>query len=219
MDQNNIAAMRDNYHDYRRLMQVRALDTEQTGGDLIIEGTPVIFDQPYLLFEWGGKKVYEVIESGAFDEADYRDVPLKYNHGDSRGVPARTTSKGPVGKLEITVMQDHVGMRANLIKTTGGQDLYLEVASGTVPQMSWAFTTEPDSEKIVEDGESITFYVRKVKRVFDVSAVDFGANPNTTIFARRCNDLDERAAALDERRRQAIVDRINKILRKENNEQ
>lgn len=77
--------------------------------------------------------------------------------------------------------------------------------------MSWAFTEERDSERIVEESDKITFYVCKVSRVFDVSAVDFGANPQTSIYARRRGDLDERAAQLDERKRQALIHKI-KIL-------
>lgn len=206
---NNVGAqLRDLYHDYRRLMEVRAEPVGE-GGDLVLCGTPVIFDQPYKLFRYCGKDVYEVIERGAFDAADYRDVPVKYNHGDSRGTPARTTSKTEQGRLTINVLPDRVDVRMNLLPTSGGRDLYLEVSSGTVSQMSWAFTEEADSERIEEDAERITFYVRKVQRVFDVSAVDFGANPYTSIYARRRGDLDARAAKLDERKRQALLKKID----------
>ena len=205
---NNLAQLRTLHHDYRRLMEVRAEDVGESG-DLILCGTPVIFDQPYKLFRYGNKDVYEVIEHGAFDEADYADVPVKYNHGDSRGTPARTTSKTERGRLTITVHPDRVDVKMNLLPTSGGKDLYLEVSNGTVSQMSWAFTEERNSERIVEESDRITFYVRKVLRVFDVSAVDFGANPTTSIYARRRGDLDERAAELDERSRQALLHKIN----------
>lgn len=204
----NIPQLRDLYHDYRRLMEVRAEEPTESG-DLILRGTPIIFDQPYKLFSYAGKEVYEVIERGAFDEADYSDVPVKYNHGDSRGTPARTTSKTERGRLTIDVLPDRVDVTMNLLPTSGGKDLHLEVSSGTVSQMSWAFTEERNSEKIVEESDKITFYVKKVLRVFDVSVVDFGANPNTSIYARRRGDLDERAAKLDERKRQALLHKIN----------
>lgn len=209
MNKNEMAKLRDRYHDYRRLMEVRAEPQEGEDGDLILCGTPVIFDQAYKLFRWGDKDIYEVIEKDAFKDADYTDVPVKYNHGDSRGTPARTTSKTERGRLTISVLEDRVDVRMNLLPTSGGKDLYLEVSSGTVSQMSWAFTEERDSEKIVEEEDRITFYVRKVQRVFDVSAVDFGANPQTSIYARRRSDLDERAAALDERKRQALIHKIS----------
>lgn len=204
--------LRDLYHDYRRLMEVRAEDAKENG-DLILYGTPVIFDQPYKLFSYKQngviKDVYEVIERGAFDEADYTDVPVKYNHGDSRGTPARTTSKTERGRLNIIVNPDKVDVRMNLLPTSGGKDLYMEVSNGTVSQMSWAFTDDRESERVEETVDRITFYVRKVTRVFDVSAVDFGANPYTSIYARRRGDLDERTARLDELHRKALIHKIN----------
>jgi uncharacterized protein len=205
---NDMTQLRDRYHDYRRLMEVRAEEAGETD-DLILTGTPVIFDKPYLLFKYNNKEVYEIIERGAFDEADYVDVPVKYNHGDSKGTPARTTSKTEKGRLTISVLPDRVDVRMNLLPTTGGKDLYEEVKAGTVSQMSWAFTEDYSQERTVEEADKVTIYVKKVLRVFDVSAVDFGANPETSIYARRRGDLDERAAALDERRRQALLHKIN----------
>lgn len=204
----NNTNLRDFYHDYRRLMEVRAEEPSENG-DLILYGTPVIFDQPYKLFRYGEKDIYEVIEHGAFDEADYVDVPVKYNHGDSRGTPARTTSKTERGRLNIIVKPDRVDVRMNLLPTSGGKDLYMEVSNGTVSQMSWAFTDERESERVEETADRITFYVRKVTRVFDVSAVDFGANPFTSIYARRRGDLDKRTARLDELHRKALIHKIN----------
>ena len=205
---NNGITLRDRYRDYRRLMEVRA--EEAPDGAMIVRGTPVIFDKEYKLFTFGDTDVYEIIDKNAFAEADYADVPMKYNHGDAKGTPARTTSKTEQGKLTIEVLEDRVEMSANLLPTSGGKDLFLEVKSGTVQQMSWAFTEDYESEQIIEDKENhkITFRVMKVKRVFDVSAVDFGANPETSIYARRRSDMDLRAAKLDELKRQALRDRI-----------
>lgn len=204
---NTLLQLRDKYYDYRRLMQVRA-EPKDENGDLVLYGVPIEFDKPYLLFRWNDKDVYEVISRGSFDGADYTDVPLKYNHGDSKGTPARTTSKTERGRLTINVLQDKVEVRMNLLHTTGGLDLYQEVEAGTVPQMSWAFIQDRESEEMLETADSITFTVRKVLRVFDISAVDFGANSNTTIYARRLGELDERAKQLDELKTEALRKKI-----------
>lgn len=204
---NTLMQLRNKYHDYRRLMDVRAEPIDETG-DLVLYGVPVEFNKPYLLFEYNGKKVYEVIERGSFDDADYVDVPLKYNHGDCKGTPARTTSKTERGRLTISVLQNRVETRMNLLHTSGGKDLYMEVESRTVPQMSWAFIQDRESEVMTETVDSITFTVRKVLRVFDISAVDFGANSDTTIYARRYGELDERAKQLDELKCQALRKKI-----------
>ncbi len=203
----NDLQMRDFYHDYRRVMEVRA-EPISDNGDLLLKGVPVIFDKKYLLFEYGGKKVYEIIKRSAFDGADYADVPLKYNHGDAKGTPARTTSKTERGRLTIRVEQDRVDVEMNLLHTSGGRDLYEEVSAGTVSQMSWAFIQDREQEEIIEQGDEITFVVNKVQRIFDISAVDFGANNETSIYARRFGDLDERAKALDERKCEALRKKI-----------
>lgn len=203
----NSLQMRDFYHDYRRVMEVRA-EPISDSGDLLLKGVPVIFDKRYPLFEYAGKKVYEIIKRTAFDGADYADVPLKYNHGDAKGTPARTTSKTERGRLTIRVEQDRVDVEMNLLHTSGGKDLYEEVSAGTVSQMSWAFTQDREQEEIIEQGDEITFVVNKIKRIFDISAVDFGANSETSIYARRLGDLDERAKALDERKCKALREKI-----------
>ncbi len=207
MSQSELQLLRDKFHDYRRVMEVRA-EAISENGDLILKGTPIIFEQRYLLFTFGDKKVYEIIKRAAFDGADYADVPLKYNHGDAKGTPARTTSKTERGRLTINVLQDRVEVAMNLLHTSGGKDLYEEVKAGTVSQMSWAFTQDRGQEEIIEKGDEITFIVNKVLRVFDISAVDFGANSETSIYARRLGDLDERAKALDERKCRALREKI-----------
>lgn len=206
MDQ-AIKTMRDRHHDYRRMMDVRAEDI-QDNGDLILKGTPIIFDKEYFLFRYGDKEVYEIIRRSAFDHADYADVPVKYNHGDSKGTPARTTARTERGKLTINVLDDRVDVEMNLLPTTGGKDLYEEVKAGTVSQMSWAFTQNRETEETIEQGNKITFVVNDVERVFDISAVDFGANSATSIYARRLGELDERAEKLDERHRRALIAKI-----------
>lgn len=200
---------RQRYHDYRRPMDVRSVQNEE--GHLLIEGTFVRFDTPYLLFKWGEFDVYETIDSRAFDGADYRDVPLKYNHGDQRGTPARTTSKNPVGRLDIEVYGDRVDMRANLLPTSGGKDLYLEIEAGTVPQMSWAFTQDLEQREVKRDEQAkrIDIIVRKVERLFDVAAVDFGANPDTSVYARHRGDMDDITSELDELERRRLRAQIN----------
>lgn len=203
MTEENKIQLRERYRDYRRLMEVRAEQSDD--GDMIVRGTPIIFDKEYKLFEFNGTEIYEIIKKSAFDKTEMADVPLKYNHGDSKGTPARTTAKGKQGKLTLTMLEDRMDMEANLLPTSGGKDLFLEIQSGTVSQMSWAFTENAKKSKIIEDKENkkITFIVNEVMRIFDVSAVDFGANPATSIYARRREDLDLRVATLDERKRAA----------------
>ena len=75
-----------------RLMQsfsVRSNSTDDSG--MIADGYATTFNQPYLLYDFGDYKVYEQIDSRAFDDCDMSDVIMQYDH---RGrVFARTSNK------------------------------------------------------------------------------------------------------------------------------
>lgn len=204
-------AMRTKYKDYRHPIECRAELAEN--GDMILTGTCVLFDHEYKLFDYGDMEVYETVDRGAFDHADMADVPLKYNHGDNKGTPARTTAKQERGKLTLIVDDQGVHMRANLLDTTGGTDLYKEVQAGTVPQMSWAFTVGEDGQSYEESEKRMTIHIKSVQRVFDVSAVDFGANPDTSIYARQRLDLDEIKAERDALAKARNIERIKELLK------
>ena len=101
---NNFAQLRDRYHDYRRLMEVRAEETEGTE-DLILTGTPVIFDKPYLLFKHNNKEVYEVIEHGAFDVHDQgKPFPIGRMTERSVGLIARFFLPGEIRRNGVSVV-------------------------------------------------------------------------------------------------------------------
>ena len=62
---------------------------------LIIEGYAALYDSETFI-GYDGWGFYEVIEKGAFEGADLRDVPLKYNHLDAVPILARTRNKSLV---------------------------------------------------------------------------------------------------------------------------
>jgi hypothetical protein len=92
-----------------RLMQsfsVRSNSNDDSG--MIADGYATTFNQPYLLYDFGDYKVYEQIDSRAFDDCDMSDVIMQYDH---RGrVFARTSNK----TLELN--PDNIGLyfRADL---------------------------------------------------------------------------------------------------------
>src|SRR5690606_4051121 len=73
-----------------RLAEIRAVTPDDNDNEMIVEGRAVVYDSPAVLYEIDGRKYYEVIQRGALDGADLRDVPFKYNHSDSVMVMART---------------------------------------------------------------------------------------------------------------------------------
>ena len=174
---------------------------------MIVEGRAVVFNQPTVLFKSGGNEYKEVIEAGALDEADMRDVVFRYNHNDNLFVMARTRG----GSLELTKDADGLMVRAKLFDIQQARDLYTLIKVGAVDKMSFAFTIREESF----DKETRTWHVGKIDKVFDVAAVDQPAYDTTSISARKVLDLErermealERAADLErqrERRRTLLL--------------
>ena len=166
-----------------RHVQFRAAEEE---GKMILEGYPVVFDEETLIGdkEWGW---YEVIDKKALENADISDVPLKYNHGDAKGILARTRN----GSLKLTIDEKGLKMRAELIDTTDNIDIYKCVKSGLLDKMSFAFNVVEDIVEQKKEGipkRTIT----KIGRLFDVAVVDLPAYDQTSIYARSKEIVGER---------------------------
>lgn len=149
-----------------RIAEMRALDSDE----MIIEGYAAVFNQATDL---GWCK--EVIDPKAFEECDMKDCCLNYNHGQSKAI-ARTRN----GSLELIVDSVGLKMRAKLIDTTEGIDIYKSVKAGLLDKMSFAFTVKEEQW----DYETDTRRIINIDKLFDVSIVDIPAYEGTSVFAR-----------------------------------
>ena len=132
-----------------------------------------------MLFEdYDGWKYVEIIDRHALDEADFSDVIFQYDH--EGRVYARNTNN----TLYFEANDHGLFIAADLSKTSLARQMYEDIAVGNVTRMSWAFI--PTEEVYTEDRENKVFTTRitRVKKVFDVSAVSYPADPNTEISAR-----------------------------------
>lgn len=168
---------------------------EGDGAACYAEGYAARFNSPTMLFELDGTEYWEVIAPGAFDGADMEDVIFNYNH--TGNVIARTRN----GTLELTTDEEGLRMRARVDGTAAGRQLYEEILGGYVDRMSFAFTIQEESYDSVEH----LWTIQKVKRLYDVSAVDIPAYDDTSIAARRAAVEDSQRArqaalALDKRK-------------------
>ena len=159
-----------------RIAEIRALEPQNDQQEMIVEGRAVVYDSPTVMYEIDGIKYYEVIQRGALDGTDLKDVPFKYNHSDSVMVMARTRNK----TLELIPDDKGLLVRAKLANTTAGRDLYELIKRGDIDKMSFAFTVAEDSY----DKETHTRTIKRFKRIWDVSAVDTPAYDQTYIAAR-----------------------------------
>lgn len=160
-----------------------------------VEGYAAIFNSPTVLYEIGGNEYREQIDQGAFSEARMDDVIFNYNHGGR--VVARTRNQ----TLHINIDEKGLFVRARLDGTEEGQRLYNEIKGGYVDRMSFAFSVQDDEY----DRKTRTRTIRKIKRLYDVSAVDIPAYDDTSIAARRFASLEEEEKKEAKRRKKMIL--------------
>ncbi len=170
--------------------------------DYYVEGYATTFDEPYVLWECDGIQYKEVIDRHALDSADMSDVIMQFDH--TGRVFART---GSSNTLLINPDDHGLFMAADLSKTEQARSMHEDIAAGLITKMSWAFTVQEDSY----DRETHTRRILKIKKVYDVSAVSFPANPSTDISARSWIDgvietekAERLAAEAAERKKQKI---------------
>lgn len=162
---------------YKDTREYRDLESIEKTEDYIIEGYATTFNR-YELYEYDGIKFYEEIDRNAFDNADFSDVILQYDHAGK--VLARTSN----GTLQLSIDDVGLKVRADLSKSRSSKELYEEIENGLVTKMSWAFTYDEQSY----DTKTRTRKFEKIKKVYDVSAVSIPANQDTSINARRFFD-------------------------------
>lgn len=123
---------------------------------------------------------------------------FNYNHGGK--VVARLRNK----TLALNIDERGVNIDADLGGTTAGRELYEEIDGGYVDKMSFSFTVREASYDSVTHTRTIT----KVKKLYDVSAVDIPAYNDTSISARSFFEEEhsrELAALEQARRRKKLV--------------
>jgi HK97 family phage prohead protease len=174
---------------------------------MVIEGYFLKFNQRTLI----GSKDYgfeEVILDTALNDTDMRKVPLKYNHND--GYLALASTKN--GSLNLEV--DSVGLkgRAELLNIQSHNDIYQMVESGLISECSFAFTLDSDNGSDWDFEKDVPLRtIRKIDRLYDVSIVDLGAYPDTEIYARSFEKLENIQKTLEdaEDKKNVLVRRLN----------
>ncbi len=171
--------------EYRHVtMEVRTQPEEN--GKMVVEGYATTFNQPYELYNCGGCRVMEQVDTKAFDGCDMSDVIMQYDH--QGRVFARTRN----GTLEIRIDSKGLFISANLSGTEEGRKLYQEIKGGYIDRMSFGFVVGEDSKTYTEDHDTgteiVTRTILKITKLYDVSAVSIPANDMTSISTRSLAD-------------------------------
>ena len=184
--------------EYRSLQDFSLVPREEGSEEYRVKGTAVVFDTPTVLYECDGVKYCEIIDRHAFDGCDTSDVIFNYNHGGK--VVARLRNK----TLALRVTERGLEVEADLSGTQAGRELYEEIDGGYIDKMSFSFSVREAKYDSVTHTRTIT----KVKKLYDVSAVDIPAYEETSISARSFFTVEhgkELAALEQARRRKKLV--------------
>jgi len=170
--------MKTNEREYRALTIERREKPSDQETDYKVRGYASTFE-PYVLFvDEDGNEYRERIEPTAFDEADMSDVIFLYNH--TGMVYARMKN----GTLSITTDEHGLLTETDLSSTAASREMFDAINSGLVDQMSFAFTVAEEDY----DRKSRTRTIKRIGKVYDVSAVSIPANPGTDIASVSARD-------------------------------
>ena len=135
-----------------------------------VRGYASTFDS-YVLMNIDGDDYSERIDPHAFDDADMTDVVFLLDH--TGRVYARTKN----GTVTLEVDEKGLLTNTDLSKTEAARSVAEDIAVGNDSQMSFAFTVDQDHF----EPETRTRVIDRIRKVYDISAVAFPANPNTDI--------------------------------------
>lgn len=166
-----------NDREYRNFNGFALKRAEGEEDSFIVEGYASTFES-YVLMDFEDEEWREQIMPDAFNDSDMTDVVFLRDHAGQ--VFARTKNN------TIAILPDERGLftRTNLSSTSASRGMYEDIEAGLYSQMSFAFTVDKQhfEEKLAEDGKRIvTRFIDSIKKVYDISAVAFPANPTTDI--------------------------------------
>lgn len=167
----------------------------------IVEGYPIVFEQMTPI----GDMFYEIIDRHALDEADLTDVKFQINHNNSM-LPLARHRRGKRSTMDINIDDHGMAIKANLDIENNftSKELCSAVVRGDVEDMSFAFGITVEGEEWSNLVEQMPLRrITKIGKVFEVSAVNDGAYPQTSISARSAS-LDNEKSALDNARAVAL---------------
>lgn len=185
-----------------RICEIRAAAPAGAENRLIIEGMPIVYDQPTTINDPAGKYI-EIIKRGALDSADLTDARLLYNH-DLNKVPLARTPK------TMQFINDPAGLKmvANLPDTEEARSVHTAVERGDLSGMSFAFKVPVGGDTY--DRATNTRTINRIEKVYEVSICPFPAYPQTSVEARAAIQQ-----AANDPLREAAKIKINQILKVE----
>lgn len=189
--------------------EVRAEQNEERGS--FITGRPIVYDARTDIGPWD-----EIIDKGALDNTDLKDVRFLVNHNVDMIPLARSRNNNTNSTMQMSVDDEGMEIRVDLDteNNTDAKSLYSAVSRGDISGMSFMFSVDEDRWEDV-DTDHPTRHIISIRRVLEVSAVTFPAYAQTSIQTRGLSEaLDSAKESLEsERRRLREVERKKQKIR------
>ena len=175
--------------------EVRADQNEEHGH--FLSGRPIVYDARTDL-GWCD----EIIERGALEKADLKDVRFLINHNTDMIPLARSRNNNDNSTMQMSIDEEGMTIRVDLDTENNAEakSLYSAVERGDLDGMSFMFTVDADKWEDIESDHP-TRTITGLGKIFEVSAVTFPAYEQTSITARGLSDaLDSAKESLENER-------------------
>ena len=177
---------------------IRAEKKEGEGnkGKYTLYGLPIVYDSRTDI-GWFD----EIIEKGALDKTDLKDVRFLVNHDMSK-IPlarSRNNNANSTMRLKVTDKGLEVEIDLDADNNTEARNLYSAVTRGDISGMSFMFGIDGEEWENLKSDHP-TRRIKSISTVVEISAVTFPAYEATEIYARDKTALDNAKIALDNAR-------------------
>lgn len=154
-------------------------DQDEKHGNMLV-GRPIVYDEKTDLGWYD-----EIIERGALDDADLKDVRFLVNHNTDMIPLARSRNNNENSTMQMSIDDQGMEIRVDLDTENNAESksLYSAVDRGDLDGMSFMFSVDGDKWDDIESDHP-TRTITKISRVLEVSAVTFPAYKATSISAR-----------------------------------
>lgn len=174
---------------------------DEENGIGVLRGRPIVYNA---LTDLGWFD--EIIDPGALDGADLKDVRFLVNHNTDMIPLARSRRNNDNSTMHMTA--DTEGLSLDWVKldienNAEARALYSAVQRGDISGMSFMFSVDDEAWDNL-DSEHPTRHITKIGSVIEVSAVTFPAYEQTEISTRSKAALDSARAALDKARQLSV---------------
>ena len=172
--------------------EVRAEQDDAHGN--ILTGRPIVYDSRTDLGWYD-----EIIENGALQDTDLRDVRFLVNHNTDMIPLARSRNNNANSTMQMSVDDEGMLIRVDLDveNNSEAKNLYSAVERGDIDGMSFMFTVDGDTWDDIESEHPVRT-ITAIGKVLEVSAVTFPAYEATSISARGLDSaLDNAKSSLE----------------------